>query len=158
MKRRPWLGFLCGLLLMGGVGCVHTPSSGPAKDTGVLPEYGTISTEEALTVIQALEDDNRFVLLDIRTPAEVEAGHIPGAADLDFYSDTFRDDLAQLDRDRIYLIYCRTGNRTGQTYRIMEDLGFDAVYDMEDGITQWMALDYPICTGGLDVAHTCHGT
>jgi len=122
-----------------------------------LPAYGVIANQRAADVILALQDNPDFVLLDMRTPAEVEAGHISGAVMLDYYSASFRDDLATLDRELIYLIYCRTGNRTGQAYEIMERLGFERVYDMGGGISQWIAAGHPVCLGPLDAEHTCTG-
>jgi rhodanese-related sulfurtransferase len=127
------------------------------KVSNGLPAYGVITTQQAGDVLLALQDDPGFVLLDIRTQAEVEAGHISGAVSLDFYSPTFRDDLAALDRGLIYLIYCRTGNRTGQAYVIMEELGFERVYDMGGGISQWIGAGYPVCVGLLDAEHSCTG-
>ena len=139
-------------------GCWATQSTGELGDAGSeLSPYGVITTQQAVAVILALHDDPEFVLLDIRTPAEVEAGHISGAVTLDFYSATFRDDLASLDHDLTYLIYCRTGNRTGQAYSIMEELGFEQVYDMGGGISQWIAAGYPVCLGPLDAEHSCSG-
>ena len=122
-----------------------------------MPHYGAIAGQQAVDVIFALQDDPEFVLLDIRTPAEVEAGHISGAVNLDFYGSTFRDDLSVLDRDKVYLIYCRTGNRTGQAYNIMGELGFEKVYDMRGGISQWIATGYPVCVGPLAAGHSCSG-
>jgi rhodanese-related sulfurtransferase len=139
-------------------GCLATQTGGDVSDAGSdLPAYGVISTQQAASVVISLQDDPEFVLLDIRTLAEVEAGHLSGAVSLDFYSDSFRDDLAALDRDLVYLIYCRTGNRTGQAYGIMEELGFERVYDMGGGISQWLAADYPVCLGWLNAEHTCAG-
>jgi rhodanese-related sulfurtransferase len=139
-------------------GCLAVQPNDDVSDTGNdLPSYGVITTQQAASVIVALQDDPRFVLLDIRTPAEVEAGHLSGTVELDFYSESFRDDLAALDRDLIYLIYCRTGNRTGQTYKIMGELGFERVYDMGGGISQWLAADYPVCLGSLNAEHSCVG-
>lgn len=139
-------------------GCLATQTENGVSDAGNdLPAYGVVSTQQAANMIVALQDDPGFVLLDIRTSAEVEAGHLSGAAALDFRSDLFRDDLAVLDRDLVYLIYCRTGNRTGQTYQIMEELGFERVYDMGGGITQWIAAGYPVCLGALDAEHSCTG-
>ena len=126
-------------------------------DNQGMPPYGVITSQQAADMILALQDDPEFVLLDIRTPAEVEAGHISGAINLDYYSSTFRDDLALLDRDKIYLIYCRTANRTGQAYNLMEELGFERVYDMGGGISQWIAAGYPVCVGHLDAEHSCSG-
>jgi len=49
-----------------------------------LPAYRPISAEQAIEVILSQQDDPDFVLLDIRTPAKVAAGHLPGARALDF--------------------------------------------------------------------------
>ena len=138
-------------------GCVGNPPAVSAPDDGVPPPYGLISPDDAVRVILASQDDPGFVLLDIRTTAEVAEGHLSGTANLDFYSPTFRDELAQLDRDRIYLIYCRTGNRTGQTRTIMSELGFEKVYDLDGGIRTWKNLGYPVCVGSLGTEHTCNG-
>ena len=146
------------LVAVAVVGCLATPPAGDVSVAGNdLPAFGVISTQQSANVIVALQDNPEFVLLDIRTSAEVDAGHLSGAVELDFYSDTFRDDLAALDRDLTYLIYCRTGNRTGSAYQIMEELGFERVYDMGGGITQWMAAGYPVCLGPIDAEHTCSG-
>jgi len=135
-------------------GCWTAQAVGDLGEAGSeLPAYGVISSQQAADVILALQDDPEFILLDIRTPAEVEAGHISGAVNLDFYSSAFRDNLAALDRDKIYLIYCRSANRTGQAYNIMEELGFERVYDMGGGISQWISAGYPICLGPLDAEH-----
>jgi phage shock protein E len=139
-------------------GCLATQPGGDVGDGATdLPVYGVITTQQAANVIIELQDDPNFVLLDIRTPAEVEAGHLSGAVAVDFYSDTFRDDLAALDRDLVYLIYCRTGNRTGQAAKIMDELGFESVYDMGGGISQWLNADYPVCLGSLHAEHSCSG-
>lgn len=137
-------------------GCWASQSMGELDATGGgIPPHGVITGRQALDAILALQDDPDFVLLDIRTPAEVEAGHISGAANLDFYSPAFRDDLAALDRDKVYLIYCRTGNRTGQAYDIMDELGFEQVYDMGGGIAQWITAGHPVCVGPLGAEHIC---
>lgn len=122
-----------------------------------LPAFGLVTPQQAAGVITELLGENEFVLLDIRRDSEIEAGHIPGAESLDFYGVTFQDDLAQLDRKKTYLLYCRTGNRTGRTYRMMEDLGFGRVYDMAGGISAWFDLGYPVCLGPLEAEHACSG-
>lgn len=122
-----------------------------------LPPYGRIAPEEAITVIAALQGDPEFVLLDIRTPAEVEAGHLPGAVGLDFRSPTSENELGQGDRKLIYLIYCRTANRSGQALGVMREMGFAKVYNMQGGITLWKQLGYPICKGAIGEEHVCVG-
>ena len=128
---------ICSLLSMAllavvtATGCLAPQTAGEVISAGSeLPPYGLITIQQSANVITAMQDDPGFVLMDIRTSAEVEAAHLSGAIELDFYSDTFEDDLASLPRDRIYLIYCRTGNRTGQTFQVMEELGFEQVCEM----------------------------
>ena len=146
------------LAVVVATGCLGPQSAGILNDAdNPLPDYGLISIQQSADVLVALQSDPRFVLLDIRTAAEVDAGHLSGAINLDFYSDTFEDDLAALSRDQIYLIYCRTGNRTSQAYQMMEELGFEQVYDIGGGISQWMTADFPICFGSLDAEHDCTG-
>ena len=128
-----------------------------AEILSTLPEPGLVSAQQGFEILTALAEDSGFVLLDIRTAPEVETLHIPGAVNLDFYGDGFADGLAELDRGKAYLIYCRTANRTGQAYEVMHNLGFDHVWDLDGGISTWSGLGYPTCQGPLGDPHTCNG-
>jgi rhodanese-related sulfurtransferase len=79
----------------------------------------------------------------VRTPKEYTAGHLSGAINLDYYSNNFRTDLEQLDKSKTYLIYCRTGRRSGVTLNMMRELGFSGVYDIAGGIKAWLAKGLP---------------
>jgi rhodanese-related sulfurtransferase len=89
-----------------------------------------------------------LVVLDVRTPEEFADGHIEGATMIDFYSPNFRDQLAELDPDQPYLIYCRSGNRSGQTRAILEELDFADVADVDGGIVAWQAEGLPVVLDG----------
>ena len=159
-ERLKLLSGLAGLLLLAVAlgGCLdRIPLAGVDHDSEQLPSYGLVTPREAATVILSMEDNPSFVLLDIRTPAEVEAGHISGAVNLDFYSPTFEQGLEALDRDKTYLIYCRSGNRTGQARAMMVGLEFSTVYDLDGGINAWNNVSYPMCLGALDAEHDCSG-
>lgn len=78
-----------------------------------------------------------LVVLDVRTPEEFAEGHLEGAIMIDFYRDDFADQLAELDPDQPYLLYCRSGNRSGSTRAILADLGFVDVADIDGGILGW---------------------
>lgn len=84
------------------------------------------------------------VVLDIRTPEEVAAGHLPGAVNIDFYEADFEDRIAGLDRDASYVVYCRSGNRTSQARSVFEDLGFGDVIDVDGGIVAWYDAGLPV--------------
>ena len=99
------------------------------------PEYGLVTPGEA--AVLATADD--VEVIDVRTPEEFAEGHIDGAVMIDFYADSFADDIAALDPDATYLVYCRSGNRSGQTTALMAELGFDQVYDLDGGVIAWDA-------------------
>ena len=95
--------------------------------------------------IQATATDD-LIVLDVRTPEEFAEGHLEGAVMIDFYSDDFTDQLGELDPDASYLLYCRSGNRSGQTTTIMEQLGFTDVADIDGGIVSWTEAGLPVVT------------
>jgi len=133
--------------------CVSAP---PLGDTSVdLPDYGLVSVEEAVLILHAMSDQSDFVLLDIRMAPEVATGHIPGTDTLDFYSPSFHDNLAELDQDVTYLIYCRTGRRTAEVRSEMLELGFERIFELAGGIQAWVGLGYPVCVGSLTSEHVC---
>jgi len=92
--------------------------------------FGDITTTIALTVIQTSKDDEKFVILDVRTPEEFADGHIDGAINIDYYADGFKQKLAALSHNKTYLVYCRSGNRSRTTLSMMKSLGFKAVYNV----------------------------
>lgn len=95
-------------------------------------------------LIQNNSDNPDFVILDVRTPAEFADGFIKNAVNIDFNSPTFRDDADQLDRNKTYLVYCRSGNRSASASAILEELGFKDVYNMTGGIQDWEDQGLPV--------------
>ncbi len=127
---------------VGMIGCVGGEIATPGQEasTQVLEN---VTPQEAFTLIQDNRDNPDFVILDVRTPEEVAAGYIENAINIDFYSETFRDELDRLDKDKAYLIYCRSGGRSGNTLNIMEGLDFREVYDVSGGMIEWEAEGLP---------------
>jgi rhodanese-related sulfurtransferase len=85
---------------------------------------------------QKMQEQNT-VLLDVRTPEEIAQGKIEGAAELDFRSPDFEAEVDKLDKNKTYLIYCRSGNRSGQTCKMMAEKGFTSLYNLDGGILAW---------------------
>ena len=94
----------------------------------------TVSPEAAATVIA---EESSEVILDIRTPQEFSEGIIDGAINIDFYEPTFAAELDALDKDAHYVVYCRSGNRSGQAMSTFEDLGFTNITEIDGGIVNW---------------------
>jgi rhodanese-related sulfurtransferase len=116
-------------------------SSEPAVEGQIILD---LSPAEARTMIQENLGQTDFVLLDVRTPSEFAAGHIEGAVLLDFNSGNFQAEAEKLDKNKRYLVYCRTSNRSGQAVNLMKNLGFMEVYDLDGGIVAWEAAGYPV--------------
>lgn len=111
-----------------------------SSDGPEAPSFGLVSPQEAL----ALSADDGVTVIDVRTPEEFAEGHLDGATMIDFYGATFADEIGALDPDGTYLLYCRSGNRSGQTAIMMEQLGFGQVYDMEGGVVAYGAEGLPL--------------
>ena len=76
------------------------------------------------------------VLLDVRTKSEFQGGTIKGAKNIDLMSSTFAEQVEKLDKNKTYLLFCRSGNRSGQACNIMAGKGFK-VYNLSGGVGAW---------------------
>jgi rhodanese-related sulfurtransferase len=81
--------------------------------------------------------ESGVVILDVRTPGEFAEGYIEGAQNIDFQSGNFENEIAVLDKNVTYAVYCRSGNRSGQAVKIMHDSGFHDVYNLDGGVIDW---------------------
>lgn len=81
--------------------------------------------------------DSEAILLDVRTPGEFRGGFIPEAVNIDFTEADFKDRIGQLDRNKSYYVYCRSGNRSGQAVSLMKNMGFENCYNLNGGISAW---------------------
>ena len=87
-----------------------------------------------------LMEKEDHVVLDVRAPGELQEGSIPEHKMINFFEPDFRDQIEKLDKSKTYLIYCRSGNRSGQACAMMADMGFDHLYNLEGGIGAWNAM------------------
>lgn len=71
-----------------------------------------------------LEHAKETIILDVRTADEYAAGHLEGAQQLDFNGGEVIAAIPNLDPDVEYLVYCRSGNRSGQSVALMARAGF----------------------------------
>jgi len=120
-----------------------TATTEPANQQNPAQIIENIPPQEALNLIQENQDNAAFVIIDVRTPEEFTVEHIENAINIDFNSENFGDELNKLDKDKTYLIYCRSGNRSGKALEIMEELDFREVYNMSSGIIEWKAEGLP---------------
>ncbi len=87
------------------------------------------------------------LILDVRTPHEYSEDHILNSTLIDFNSPIFKSEITKLDRDKTYLIHCRTDRRSGHTINLMNELGFNKVYLLKGGIVAWKLEGKPTIKG-----------
>lgn len=77
-------------------------------------------------------------LIDVRTFEEYESGHLDKAQNIDFLNEElFITEIEKFDKSQPIYIYCRSGNRSGKAATLMQELGFQTIYDLEGGYLNW---------------------
>jgi rhodanese-related sulfurtransferase len=122
-------------------GCASPTTTTPAATAAAVKN---VTPTQANDLINANKTNTKFVILDVRTPAEYAEGHIQYAVLIDYNSPTFGDEVGKLDKSKTYLVYCRSGNRSASASKVMVDTGFKDVYNMTGGITEWQSAVLPL--------------
>lgn len=86
-------------------------------------------TEPQPTDLKTLVQEETTNILDVRTPQEFNEGHLEGAINVDIQSPTISQAFDQLPKDRTYIVYCRSGNRSAQAIEQMKKAGFTNLID-----------------------------
>lgn len=95
--------------------------------------YQQISPREAQTIMETEED---IIILDVRTPEEFAAGHIPGAVNIPVETIGSASIPALPRKDQKILIYCRSGNRSKAASQRLADQGYTQILEF-GGIRSW---------------------
>ncbi|OGO20136.1 MAG: sulfurtransferase [Chloroflexi bacterium RBG_16_50_11] len=147
MKKRTVLLSLILLLLLLATavsGCSSTTGEALNETASNGQKIVNITAAEALALIQANTGNPDFIIIDVRTPEEYAAGHIESAVLVNYNSADFQEEISKFNKEKTYLIYCRTGNRSSGARDIMKELGFREIYHMDGGITEWQAQGFPV--------------
>lgn len=118
------------LLTLTACGSEETTAD-PEGDTMIEAVYRKITPEEAK---EMMVEGN--IILDVRTEGEYADGHIEGSTLLPL--DQIQAGNLELlpDKDQVILVYCRSGNRSGQAANILINAGYTGIYDF-GGINDW---------------------
>lgn len=115
-------------------GCSSNVSSQSGAQVGKTAEVKQI---DAAQFVQMAKDSNT-VIIDVRTPGEVAEGYIPGATKfIDYNGSDFESQIMGLDTNKTYLVYCKSGNRSGKATTFMVQHGFKNVCNLQGGISAW---------------------
>lgn len=101
----------------------------------VITPFKNIDVAQMKAVAENLGKDQ--VIIDVRTPDEINKGYIQGTMNINFYLADFEDKIKALDKDKEYYVYCRSGGRSAKASKLMNKLGFNKVYNLEGGYQAW---------------------
>lgn len=90
-----------------------------------------------------LRKQDHFELLDIRTPAEIERGVLPNAKTLAMHLVPLNLNYFS-ESPRQIVIYCRTGSRSAQVCRFLNQQGINNVISLRGGVVKWASGGHPL--------------
>lgn len=96
--------------------------------------YSDLTVEE----LDSMQSRNDVILLDVRTPEEISKGKIGDALEADVLSPGFKAHIQDLDHEKNYVVYCRSGRRSVTASEIMVRAGFIHVYNLVGGYKEWI--------------------
>ena len=107
--------------------------------------FAEIKNEDVAKVDELIKS-GKYTVIDVRTKEEYDAGHIKGALNFDYYNDDFEEKIeSQLkDKNKPYILYCRSGMRSLYSAQILEDLGYTDVTNMKGGFLAWQSAGKPV--------------
>jgi rhodanese-related sulfurtransferase len=91
----------------------------------------------SIAQFEKLSSKKKSKIIDVRTPEEVTEGHLVGAPTINFLGATFASEVQKLNKNKTYLLYCRSGSRTRKAADAMQKIGFKHVYMLDGGIIAW---------------------
>lgn len=102
-------------------------------------EITVISVEE---VQDAISKEGDLQLIDVRTLEEYQAGHLKDAKNICVTEDDFQEKVQHLNKNEPVYLYCKSGKRSARAAKILKDMGFTEIYDMDGGFTKWEENQY----------------
>lgn len=90
---------------------------------------------EVTELAQLKEEGDAIRVIDIRQPAELNSGIIPGSEGLPMHIIPLR--MNELKRDEKLIMVCRSGARSAQACMYLQQQGYDNVFNLRGGMIAW---------------------
>lgn len=88
------------------------------------------------------KNDKDTIFIDVREPFEWADGVIPNAQKISLGN--LGNELSKLDKNKNYVLVCRSGSRSSKAYKQMQEAGFSNLTNLDGGMMDWYAKNYPI--------------
>ena len=131
MKKLFVIFLICGVMALSACGAVDNDEITTIQAEAVT--YISVSGKEAK---QRMETEQDYIILDVRTQEEFDAGHIPGAVLIPDYEIQQRAEKELTDKNQLILVYCRSGRRSKLASQALADMGYTNVVEF-GGINDW---------------------
>jgi molybdopterin/thiamine biosynthesis adenylyltransferase/rhodanese-related sulfurtransferase len=102
-----------------------------------------IDEVDAPDAARLLESEAPPALLDVREQDEWDEGHLPGAVHIPRGNLESRVEQTLPDRDTPVLVYCAGGSRSAFAAKTLEELGYETVWSLAGGFTDWKRNGFP---------------
>lgn len=97
----------------------------------------TIEVVAPKAMYEILLKDPSAQLVDVRTKDEFAVSHLKDAQNICVTDNDFKQKVAFLDRSKPVYVYCKKGGRSAQASKILKQMGFTKILDLQGGITNW---------------------
>jgi rhodanese-related sulfurtransferase len=121
---------------VGACGAPAAPASAPAIDIANLPANLTVQQAKPLL------DNPDVFWLDVREQSEYDEGRIPGITLIPTGEVPQR--LAEIPKDKPVIVTCRSGNRSAQVTKFLQEQGYTNAHNMQGGIVAWQSAGFPV--------------
>ncbi len=135
MKKRSF--FVVVFSIVAFLGCTQTTNS---NNKGSINQVSPIEFNKQI-------ETNEGIVLDVRTENEFKSGHIKNAIQLNYYAINFKKELLLLSNDKPIYVYCHSGARSKRTCEILNNNGYQNIYNLTYGLLKWDLQELPIEKG-----------
>jgi rhodanese-related sulfurtransferase len=99
-----------------------------------------IRTED---LIKKINEGNKIILIDTRSPKEFQVSHLPHAQFLDYEKFNYKNPLP-IDKNATIVVYCSVGYRSERIGEELLAMGYKNITNLYGGIFDWVNKGQPV--------------
>lgn len=136
--------YIVSLVIVASFIAISCGTAETSNHTGTNTEQvsGTYSNVSVTELNNAVNQGSDIIVLDVRTPGEVAQGYVSSAQFMDINNANFRSQATNLDTSKTVYVYCRSGVRSQKASKVLIDMGFTDVRNVEGGFNAWLQSGY----------------
>ena len=97
-------------------------------------KFDSVNQQQAIDIV---DEYKKTQVLDVRSIEEYRQGGIKGSINVNINDAAFEQKINTLDKEGVYLVYCKAGPRSKKACDKMVDLGFKTVFNLKGGLSRW---------------------